>query len=148
MTTYKSLALAGFLIIGILIFILTLYSLSGVRGIKSAGPYTSLITKIILSFVGFAVVMGIVIYLLMRILKLQSMSLQVITFINFILAIGLIALIMVIFNLNMQTLNVQFSTNSQGGIGFIFIDQSQKEFEKYKNRFGFEDQESYEYGED
>ena len=35
-----------------------------------------------------------------------------------------------------------------GGIGFIFIDQSQKEFEKYKNRFGFEDQESYEYGED
>ena len=120
LTTYKSLALAGFLIIGILIFILTLYSLSGVKGIKSAGPYTSLITKIILSFVGFAVVMGIVIYLLMRILKLQSMSLQVITFINFILAIGLIALIMVIFNLNMQTLNVQFSENSQGGIGFIF----------------------------
>ena len=120
LTTYKSLALAGFLIIGILIFILTLYSLSGVKGIKSAGPYTSLITKIILSFVGFAVVMGIVIYLLMRILKLQSMSLQVITFINFILAIGLIALIMVIFNLNMQTLNVQFNTNSQGGIGFIF----------------------------
>jgi hypothetical protein len=120
LTTYKSLALAGFLIIGILIFILTLYSLSGVKGIKSAGPYTSLITKIILSFVGFAVVMGIVIYLLMRILKLQSMSLQVITFINFILAIGLIALIMVIFNLNMQTLNVQFSANSQGGIGFIF----------------------------
>ena len=120
LTTYKSLALAGFLIIGILIFILTLYSLSGVKGIKSTGPYTSLITKIILSFVGFAVVMGIVIYLLMRILKLQSMSLQVITFINFILAIGLIALIMVIFNLNMQTLNVQFNTNSQGGIGFIF----------------------------
>ena len=120
LTTYKSLALAGFLIIGILIFILTLYSLSGVKGIKSAGPYASLITKIILSFVGFAIVMGIVIYLLMRILKLQSMSLQVITFINFILAIGLIALIMVIFNLNMQTLNVQFSANSQGGIGFIF----------------------------
>lgn len=120
LTTYKSLALAGFLIIGILIFILTLYSLSGVKGIKSAGPYTSLITKIILSFVGFAVVMGIVVYLLMRILKLQSMSLQVITLINFILAIGLIALIMVIFNLNMQTLNVQFSPNSEAGVGFIF----------------------------
>ena len=120
LTTYKSLALAGFLIVGILIFILTLYSLSGVKGIKSAGPYTSLITKIILSFVGFAVVMGIVVYLLMRILKLQSMSLQVITLINFILAIGLIALIMVIFNLNMQTLNVQFSPNSEAGVGFIF----------------------------
>jgi len=65
LTTYKSLALAGFLIIGILLFILALYSLSGTKGVKSAGPYTSLIMKILLSFVGFAVVMGIVIYLLM-----------------------------------------------------------------------------------
>jgi len=120
LTTYKSLALAGFLIIGILIFILTLYSLAGVKGVKSAGPYTSLIMKILLSFVGFAIVMGIVIYLLMRILKLQSLSLQFITLINFILSIGLIALVMVIFNLNMQSLNVEFSPKSQGGIGFIF----------------------------
>lgn len=120
LTTYKSLALAGFLIIGILLFILTLYSLSGVKGVKSAGPYTSLIMKILLSFVGFAVVMGIVIYLLLRILKLQSLSLQFITLINFILSIGLIALVMVIFNLNMQSLNVEFSPNSKNGIGFIF----------------------------
>jgi hypothetical protein len=120
LTTYKSLALAGFLIIGILLFILTLYSLSGTKGVKSAGPYTSLISKILLSFVGFAVVMGIIIYLLTRILKLQSLSLQMITLINFILFIGLIALVMVIFNLNMQTLNIQFSPTSQGGIGFIF----------------------------
>jgi len=120
LTTYKSLALAGFLIIGILLFILALYSLSGTKGVKSAGPYTSLIMKILLSFVGFAVVMGIIIYLLMRILKLQSLSLQVITLINFILSIGLIALVMVVFNLNMQTLNIEFSPNSQGGIGFIF----------------------------
>jgi hypothetical protein len=120
LTTYKSLALAGFLIIGILLFILALYSLSGTKGVKSAGPYTSLIMKILLSFVGFAVVMGIVIYLLMRILKLQSLSLQIITLINFILSIGLIALVMVVFNLNMQTLNIEFSPNSQGGIGFIF----------------------------
>lgn len=120
LTTYKSLALAGFLIIGILLFILTLYSLSGTKGVKSAGPYTSLIMKILLSFVGFAVVMGIIIYLLMRILKLQSLSLQLITFINFLLSIGLIALVMIVFNLNMQTLNVEFSPNSQGGIGFIF----------------------------
>ena len=120
LTTYKSLALAGFLIIGILIFILTLYSLSGVKGVKSAGPYTSLIMKILLSFVGFALVMGIIIYLLLRILKLQSLSLQFITLINFILSIGLIALVMVIFNLNMHTLNVEFSPNSEGGIGIIF----------------------------
>jgi hypothetical protein len=120
LTTYKSLALAGFLIIGILLFILALYSLSGTKGVKSAGPYTSLIMKILLSFVGFAVVMGIVIYLLMRILKLQSLSLQVITLINFMLSIGLIALVMVVFNLNMQTLNIEFSPNSQEGIGFIF----------------------------
>ena len=120
LTTYKSLALAGFLIIGILIFILTLYSLSGVKGVKSAGPYTSLIMKILLSFVGFAIVMGIVIYLLLRILKLQSLSLQFITLINFILSIGLIALVMVIFNLNMHSLNVEFSPNSKDGIGFIF----------------------------
>lgn len=120
LTTYKSLALAGFLIIGILLFILTLYSLSGVKGVKSAGPYTSLIIKILLSFVGFAVVMGIVIYLLLRILKLQSLSLQFITLINFILSIGLIALVMVIFNLNMQSLNVEFSPNPKDGVGFIF----------------------------
>ena len=120
LTTYKSLALAGFLIIGILLFILALYSLSGTKGVRSAGPYTSLITKILLSFVGFAVVMGIIIYLLMRILKLQSLSLQMITLINFMLSIGLIALVMVLFNLNMQKLNVEFSPNSQGGIGFIF----------------------------
>jgi len=120
LTTYKSLALAGFLIIGILLFILALYSLSGTKGVKSAGPYTSLIMKILLSFVGFAVVMGIIIYLLMRILTLQSLSLQIITLINFILSIGLIALVMVVFNLNMQTLNIEFSPNSQGGIGFIF----------------------------
>ena len=120
LSTYKSLALAGFLIIGILLFILALYSLSGTKGVKSAGPYTSLIMKILLSFVGFAIVMGIVIYMLVRILKIQSLSLQMITLINFILAIGLIALVMVVFNLNMQTLNIQFSPNSQGSIGFIF----------------------------
>ena len=120
LSTYKSLALAGFLIIGILLFILALYSLSGTKGVKSAGPYTSLIMKILLSFVGFAIVMGIVIYMLVRILKIQSLSLQMITLINFILAIGLIALVMVVFNLNMQTLNIQFSPNSQEGIGFIF----------------------------
>jgi hypothetical protein len=120
LSTYKSLALAGFLIIGILLFILALYSLSGTKGVKSAGPYTSLIMKILLSFVGFAIVMGIVIYMLVRILKLQSLSLQMITLINFILAIGLIALVMVVFNLNMQTLNIEFSPNSQGSIGFIF----------------------------
>lgn len=120
LSTYKSLALAGFLIIGILLFILALYSLSGTKGVKSAGPYTSLIMKILLSFVGFAIVMGIVIYMLMRILKLQSLSLQMITLINFMLSIGLIALVMVVFNLNMQTLNIEFSPNSQGSIGFIF----------------------------
>lgn len=120
LTTYKSLALSGFLIIGVLLFILTLYSLSGAKGVKSAGPYTSIIMKIILSFLGFAAVMGIVIYLLMQILKLQSLSVQIITLINFMLALGLIALVMIIFNLNMQTLNIEFSARSESGIGFIF----------------------------
>lgn len=120
LTTYKSLALAGFLIIGILLLILTLYSLAGTKGVKGAGPYTSIIMKILLSFVGFAVVMGIIIYILMKILKLQSLSVQLITLINFILAIGLIALILIIFNINMQTLNVEFSPNKQDGIGLIF----------------------------
>ncbi len=120
LTTYKSLALGGFLVIGIILFILTLYSLSGSKGVKSAGPYTSIIMKIILSFLGFAVVMGIIIYMLMQILKLQSLSVQIITFINFMLSIGLIALVMIIFNLNMKTLNIDFTTTSEGGIGFIF----------------------------
>lgn len=120
LTTYKSLSLAGFLIIGILLLILTLYSLAGTKGVKGAGPYTSIIMKILLSFVGFAVVMGIIIYILMKILKLQSLSVQLITLINFILAIGLIALVMIIFNINMQTLNVEFSPNKQDGIGLIF----------------------------
>lgn len=120
LTTYKSLALAGFLAIGVFLFILTLYSLSGTKGVRSAGPYTSIIMKILLSFLGFAVVMGVIIYLLLRILKLQSLSVQIITLINFILAIGLIAMVMIVFNLNMQSLNVQFSPNSEGGIGFIF----------------------------
>lgn len=120
LTTYKSLALGGFLSIGILMFILTLYSLAGTKGVKSAGPYTSIIMKIMLSFLGFGLVMGIIIYILMQILKLQSLSVQIITFINFMLSIGLIALIMIVFNLNMQTLNVEFSQNSEGGIGFIF----------------------------
>jgi hypothetical protein len=120
LTTYKSLALAGFLAIGVFLFILTLYSLSGTKGVRSAGPYTSIIMKILLSFLGFAAVMGVIIYLLLRILKLQSLSVQIITIINFILAIGLIAMVMIVFNLNMQSLNVQFSPNSEGGIGFIF----------------------------
>ena len=120
LSTYKSLALGGFLVIGILMFILTLYSLSGTKGVKSAGPYTSIIMKIMLSFLGFGLVMGIIVYILMQILKLQSLSVQIITFINFMLSICLIALVMIVFNLNMQTLNVEFSQNSAGGIGFIF----------------------------
>ena len=35
-----------------------------------------------------------------------------------------------------------------GGAGYLVIDQSQKEFERYKDRHGFKDQESYKYGED
>ena len=120
LTTYKSLSLAGFLIIGVILFVLTLYSLSGGKGVKSAGPYTSLIMKIILSFAAFAGVIGLIIYILTRILKLQSLSLQLITFINFLLCIGLIALIMSIFNLNMAKLNVEFSNSSEEGFGFIF----------------------------
>jgi len=120
LTTYKSLALAGFLIIGIFLFILTLYSLSGVKGVKSAGPYTSIIIKILSSFVGLIFILGVVVFILMQILKLQSLSVQIVSIINFLLSIGLIALVMIVFNLNTKTLNVVFSQNSDGGIGFIF----------------------------
>jgi hypothetical protein len=120
LTTYKSLALAGFLIIGIFLFILTLYSLSGVKGIKSAGPYTSIIIKILSSFVALIFILGVVVFILMQILKLQSLSVQIVSIINFLLSIGLIALVMIVFNLNTKTLNVVFSQNSDGGIGFIF----------------------------
>ena len=120
LTTYKNLSLVGFLLIGILLFILTLYSLAGVKGVKSAGPYTSIITKIISSFAAFILLLGIIVFILMQILKLQSLSVQLITFINFLLFIGLVALVMIVFNLNMKTLNVEFSKSSEGGIGFIF----------------------------
>jgi len=72
LTTYKSLSLVGFLLIGVLLFILTLYSLAGTKGVKSAGPYTSIITKIISSFAAFILLLGIVVFILMQILKLQS----------------------------------------------------------------------------
>ena len=120
LTTYKNLSLVGFLIIGIFLLILTLYSLSGVKGVKSAGPYTSIIMKILSSFIGLILVLGVVVFILMQILKLQSLSVQLITFINFLLAIGLIALVMITFNLNTKTLNVVFSQSSDEGIGFIF----------------------------
>jgi hypothetical protein len=120
LTTYKNLSLVGFLLIGVLLFILTLYSLAGVKGVKSAGPYTSIITKIISSFAAFILLLGIIVFILMQILKLQSLSVQLITFINFLLFIGLVALVMIVFNLNMKTLNVEFSKSSEGGIGFIF----------------------------
>ena len=120
LTTYKNLSLVGFLLIGVLLFILTLYSLAGVKGVKSAGPYTSIISKILMSFFGLLLVLGIVIFILMQILKLQSLSVQLITFINFLLFIGLIALVMIVFNLNMKTLNVEFSQSSESGVGFIF----------------------------
>ena len=35
-----------------------------------------------------------------------------------------------------------------GGVGYLIIYQSQKEFEQYKDRYGFKDQDTYQYGED
>jgi hypothetical protein len=117
LTTYKSLSLLGFLAIGLLLLILLLYTLSGGSGIKEISPYGEIISKIGLSFVGFAVVMVLIIYALTKIMTIPSTVEQIISIINFLLLMGLVALILSIFNFNTST-SVVISNNT--GLGFIF----------------------------
>ncbi len=117
LTTYKTLSLFGFIIIGIFLLVLTIYSLFGSSSLKDAGPYTELISKIVVSFFGIAMAFGLIIYALSKITTIPSTVDQIVTVINFILLMGLIGLILSIFNFNTST-SLVMSGNT--GLGFIF----------------------------
>jgi hypothetical protein len=117
LTTYKTLALLGFLTIGVLLLVLVVYSMSGGSGLKETAPYAQLILKISLSFVGFAIALGLIIYGLSKIMSIPSTLDQIISVINFLLLMGLIALILSLFNFNTSS-SLVLSNNT--GLGFIF----------------------------
>lgn len=117
LTTYKNLSLLGFLVIGVLLLILTIYSLSGGSGVKEVGPYGEIISKVSLSFISFAIVIGLIIYALTKVTSTISTVDQIISVINFLLFMGLVALVLSIFNFNTSS-SVVISGNT--GLGFIF----------------------------
>ena len=117
LTTYKTLSLLGFLAIGVLLLLLLIYTMSGGSGVKEIGPYTELISKISLSFVGFAVALGLLIYGLSKVMSIPSTLEQIISIINFLLLMGLVALVLSLFNFNTST-SLVLSNNT--GLGFIF----------------------------
>ena len=117
LTTYKTLSLLGFLTIGVLLLVLSIYSMSGSAGLKEVGPYTELVSKISLSFIVFATVLGLIIYGLTRVMSIPSTVDQIISIINFLLLMGLIALVLSVFNFNTST-SLVLSNNV--GLGFIF----------------------------
>jgi hypothetical protein len=119
LTTYASLSLLGFIIIGVVMLILVVYSLSGgTRDVQQIGPYTALISKIVSYFIGIAAVLGLVIYALSKIIMIPSTTIQIISIINFLLLMGLIALILSIFNFNTSSASLIMTGDS--GLGFIF----------------------------
>jgi hypothetical protein len=91
--------------------------MSGSSGVKEIGPYTELISKISLSFIGFAVVLGLIIYGLSKVMSIPSTLEQIISIINFLLLMGLVALVLSLFNFNTST-SLVLSSNT--GLGFIF----------------------------
>ena len=117
LTTYKTLSLLGFLAIGVLLLVLLIYTMSGSSGVKEIGPYTELISKISLSFIGFAVVLGLIIYGLSKVMSIPSTLEQIISIINFLLLMGLVALVLSLFNFNTSS-SLVLSNNT--GLGFIF----------------------------
>jgi hypothetical protein len=119
LTTYKTLSLMGVIAIGVVMLILVVYSLAGgAQGVKEMGPYTALVSKIMSYFVGIVVVLGLVIYALTKVLKMPSTTVQIISIVNFLLLMGLIALILSIFNFN--SLSPSLIMSSDSGLGFIF----------------------------
>jgi hypothetical protein len=119
LTTYKTLSLMGVIAIGVVMLILVVYSLAGgAQGVKEMGPYTALVSKIMSYFVGIIVVLGLVIYALTKVLKMPSTTVQIISIVNFLLLMGLIALILSIFNFN--SLSPSLIMSSDSGLGFIF----------------------------
>ena len=117
LTTYKTLSLLGFLAIGVLLLVLLIYTMSGGSGVKEIGPYAELISKISLSFVGFAVALGLLIYGLSKVMSIPSTLEQIISIINFLLLMGLVALVLSLFNFNTSS-SLVLSNNT--GLGFIF----------------------------
>jgi hypothetical protein len=117
LTTYKTLSLVGFLAIGLLLLVLAVYSMFGGSGVKQVGPYTELISKISLSFIGFAVVFALVVYALSKVMSIPSTIDQIISIINFLLLMGLVALVLSVFNFNTSS-SLVLSNNT--GLGFIF----------------------------
>jgi hypothetical protein len=117
LTTYKTLSLLGFLTIGVLLLVLVIYSMSGGSGLKETAPYAQLISKISLSFMGFAIAFGLIIYGLSKVMSIPSTLDQIISVINFLLLMGLVALILSVFNFNTSS-SLVLSNNT--GLGFIF----------------------------
>ena len=118
LTTYKTLSLLGFIALGIVMLLLVIYSLAGGKGVKQSGPFAILISKIVSYFLGFAVVLGVITYALTKVLKMPSTTVQIISIINFLLMMGLIALILSIFNFNASSSSLIMSSDT--GLGFIF----------------------------
>lgn len=116
LTTYKTLSILGFLTIGFILLLMVIYSLSGGSGVEQTSPYVAFISKIGAYFAGFAVVMGIIIYALSKIMSIPSTTVQIVSIVNFLLLMGLVALILSIFNFNTSS-NLTISSNN--GLGFI-----------------------------
>jgi hypothetical protein len=104
------------LTIGFILLLLVIYSLSGGSGVEQTSPYVAFISKIGAYFAGFAVVMGIIIYALSKIMSIPSTTVQIVSIVNFLLLMGLVALILSIFNFNTSS-NLTISSNN--GLGFI-----------------------------
>ena len=119
LTTYKSLSLTGFIALGVIMLLLVVYSLAGGgQGVKQMGIYTAFISKIMTYFLGIVVVLGLITYALTKVLKMPSTTVQIISIINFLLMMGLIALILSLFNFNSSSPSLIMSSDT--GLGFIF----------------------------
>lgn len=116
LTTYKTLSILGFLTIGFILLLMVIYSLSGGSGVEQTSPYVAFISKIGAYFARFAVIMGIIIFALSKIMSIPSTTVQIVSIVNFLLLMGLVALILSIFNFNTSS-NLTISSNN--GLGFI-----------------------------
>lgn len=119
LTTYKTLSLLGFIALGVVLLLLVIYTLSGgSQGITETSQVAGILSRIVSSFVVFAIILGVIIYALSKIISIPSTTAQIISIINFLLLMGLIALILSIFNFNTSLPNVVLT--GSGGLKFIF----------------------------
>jgi hypothetical protein len=119
LTTYKTLSLLGFLALGVVLLLLVIYTLSGgSQGLKETSQVAGILSRVVSSFVVFAIILGVIVYALSKIISIPSTTAQIISLINFFLLMGLIALILSIFNFNTSLPNVVLT--GSGGFKFIF----------------------------